>query len=117
MKAIIPTATLLASVQAWWGTGHMLTARVAYDLLMEENPEVVDWVETELATLAQFITVEKDHPFVEAATFADFIKNSGFVDQSDWHFIDTPFFDEGYPSFDVPKEKQNVEWAIDIMRK
>ena len=36
---------------------------------------------------------EKDHMFVESATFADDIKDKGFNDQSPWHYIDQPFFD------------------------
>jgi len=38
-------ALLMASqANAWWGTGHLLTARVAYDELMAEAPEVVEMV-------------------------------------------------------------------------
>ena len=73
------SALLLASqANAWWGTGHLLTARVAYDQLIADAPEVLQMVEQKLSVIAMFIGSEKDHPFVEAATFADFIKNSGF---------------------------------------
>jgi len=56
----------------------LLTARVAYDQLIADAPEVLQMVEQKLSVIAMFIGSEKDHPFVEAATFADFIKNSGF---------------------------------------
>lgn len=56
----------------------MLTARIAYDVLIEEAPEVVEMVEQKLAVMATFINSEKDYSFVECATFADFIKNAGF---------------------------------------
>ena len=43
-----------------------------------------------LKGLSIYTTFEKDHPFVECATFADEIKEQGFDDQSHWHFVDTP---------------------------
>lgn len=56
-----------------------MTARVAYDRLMAtDNEEVIELVESELDILRSFVHMEKDHPFVECATFADFIKNSGW---------------------------------------
>jgi hypothetical protein len=33
------------SVSAWWGKGHLLVARIAYDILSEENPEIITKVE------------------------------------------------------------------------
>lgn len=48
--------------------------------------------------------LERDYPFVECATFADEIKAKGGSFQSGWHFVDTPYLDEGgsindYPGF------------------
>jgi hypothetical protein len=50
---------------------------------------------------------ERDHPFVECGRFADEIrmdpaKNGTW--QFNWHFVDTPYFDQGgnvndYPNF------------------
>ena len=47
---------------------------------------------------------EGSYPFVECATFADEIKAKGGRFQSGWHFVDTPYLDEGdkidnYPNF------------------
>lgn len=36
---------------------------------------------------------EKSYPFVECATLADDIKYIGGGWQSDWHFVDLPWFD------------------------
>lgn len=58
---------------------------------------------------------EKDHMFVECATFADDIKDKGLSDQSPWHFIDQPFFDEGFNKTVYP-ESFNVTWSIDYMQ-
>jgi len=79
----------------------MLVAKVAYDKLNKEYPNVLTKSNKILSKLAQFTTLEKDYPFVECATFADAIKSKGWDDQSDWHFVDNPFFDEGYSRNDV----------------
>jgi hypothetical protein len=38
---------------------------------------------------------EGSFPFVECATFADEIKAKGGRFQAGWHFVDTPYLDEG----------------------
>lgn len=48
---------------------------------------------------------EGDHPFVECATFGDLIKRIGGGWQSDWHFVDIPFLDEGGSLADFPDFK------------
>jgi hypothetical protein len=43
------------------------------------------------------IVSELNYPFVECATFADQLKTKG-IDwkwQNNWHFIDTPYLDQG----------------------
>lgn len=56
-----------------------------------------------LSHLASFTTLEKDHPFVESATFADEAKTRGWDDQADWHFVDIPLYESGY-YVDAPEE-------------
>jgi hypothetical protein len=58
--------------------------------------------------------MEKDHPFVECATFADSIKSVGWDDQAHWHFVDNTYLDDGYKK-DVPTNDYNVTWAIGEM--
>ena len=56
-------------------------------------------------------SLEGDYPFVECSTFADEIKAKGGSYQSGWHFIDTPFLDEGGSVDDFPGfvfDDQNV---------
>jgi hypothetical protein len=65
-----------------------------------------------LSTLSLFTTYEKNHSFVECATFADDGFTRGFRDQFDWHFIDTPYFTDGYNDDHPFISEQNVEWAI-----
>lgn len=65
------------------------------------------------------IVSEGTYPFVECATFADQIKGQGMAWQSNWHFKDTPYLDEGGSVNDYPNFKPDpntVDLAIaDIM--
>jgi len=56
-----------------------IVARMAYDILEKENAGALKKAEDILANMAnQTITSsEKDHPFVEAAPFADMVKYKG----------------------------------------
>jgi len=56
-----------------------IVARMAYDILEKENPVALKKAEEILANMAnQTITSsERDHPFVEAAPFADMVKYKG----------------------------------------
>jgi len=56
--------------------------------------------------------MEKDIPFVECATFADAIKSKGWDDQADWHFVDNPYFDDGYTKANWYPDSHNVSWEI-----
>ena len=108
MKSSIVTLALLGQTNAWWGNGHLLVARVAYELL---DQQTISQVEEILAVLKQsdpsWTHLEGEHPFVECVTFADDIKYKGGSYQSNWHFIDTPFLDEGGDISDFPDFKQD----------
>ena len=65
-----------------------------------------------LAHLASYTTLENEYPFVECATFADESKSVGWIDQAEMHYVDTPFFDDGYKPFETSKEDMNATWAI-----
>jgi hypothetical protein len=71
-------------VNAWWDQGHLLTARRASDILSKENPAVLKAALAMLAPLkknySSITFSEKDHAFIECATFADVIKGKGY----DW---------------------------------
>merc|ERR1712147_56755 len=91
------SVAIIGQAAAWFGTGHLLTARIAYDHLQEKSPSTITKVETILKKLQEtdpsWTKSEGHHPFVECATFADEIKGKGGRWQSDWHFTDTPFVD------------------------
>eukprot|EP00997_Jenningsia_sp_PLL12_P004425 NODE_1895_length_1040_cov_105.522704_g1539_i0.p1 GENE.NODE_1895_length_1040_cov_105.522704_g1539_i0~~NODE_1895_length_1040_cov_105.522704_g1539_i0.p1 ORF type:complete len:307 (-),score=55.20 NODE_1895_length_1040_cov_105.522704_g1539_i0:74-994(-) len=115
MRAAVAVVGLASSANAWWNNGHMFTARVAYDVLAEQRPELLAKAEGILANLAEFTQLETaEHAFVECATFPDKIKHRGFGAQAHWHFIDTPILD-GIEK-DIPKNPWNVVWAINQMK-
>lgn len=55
---------------------------------------------------------------VECVTFADDIKSKGGSYQSGWHFIDTPFLDEGgdISDYDFTFDAHNVTEAITAIK-
>jgi len=74
----------------------------------------------ELYTLKEshpsLITREVNHPFTEAATFADDIKST-YSFQAGWHFIDQPYLDKGgslsdytfkYDTYDIVGALENL---------
>lgn len=81
---------------------------------MENSPEVIPKAEALLEPLTYLNEHEDKHMFVECATFADDLKDKGLSAQSPWHFIDQPFFDEGFNTTVFP-ENFNVTWSIDYM--
>ena len=90
---------------------------MGYDILLKENPVALQKAEVILSAMAnQTLTdSERDHPFVEAAPFADMVKYRGGQWQSNWHFVDIPYFDQGgninnYPEF--KEDMMNITVAI-----
>lgn len=84
---------------------------------MKENPLALKKAEDILEVMAnQTITSsERDHPFVESSAFADEVKYKGGSWQSNWHFVDIPYFDQGgninnYPQF--KEDMMNITLAI-----
>lgn len=98
----LQTAVLAASAgfaSAWNSKGHVLVARIADLILEEKSPSTITHVEDKLSYLKKsnpdWTKKEGNHPLVECTTFADDIKRKGGGYQSGWHFIDTPYLDEG----------------------
>jgi hypothetical protein len=50
-SVVFATAALVDSANAWWGTGHLLVARIANDLLETQAPDVLKNAEAVLAAL------------------------------------------------------------------
>ena len=59
------------------------------------------------------IPYEDTHHFVESATFADDIKYHGHAWQSDYHFLQHPWIEEGEESdYKLPTKTRNLTIAI-----
>jgi hypothetical protein len=118
MRFAMIAAAFAGTAQAWFGTGHLLVARVAFNLLETEAPEQLSKAEQILSTLekydAKLTKNEGKHAFVECATFADDFKYHGGYYQKGWHFIDQPYLDEGgqLDDFDFEKDTHNITEAI-----
>jgi hypothetical protein len=99
MRFAVIAAALAGTTNAWFGTGHLLVARIAENILSDKAPEQLEKARDVLKTLestdASLTKNEKNHPFVECATFADSFKYNGGYYQKGWHFIDQPYLDEG----------------------
>lgn len=76
-------SALVGAANAWWDSGHLLTARRAYDILSAENPNVLLAAEAMLRPLKrdypEITKTEDNYPFVECATFADVIKDEKYT--------------------------------------
>jgi hypothetical protein len=87
-----------------------VVARIAYDILVNEDRHALRNAEVMLKAMGnQSITdSERDHPFVECASFADMVKYKGGGWQSNWHFVDIPYFDQGGNMNDYPDFKEDI---------
>lgn len=97
----------------------MVVSRIAYEKLLQENTAALNKANALLSVATQenptLNPAENEHPFVESSTLADTIKYAGGGYQSEWHFIDFPYLDQGnsinnYPGFKLAD--QNITGAI-----
>lgn len=118
MKFSLIVLPFIGQASAWWGTGHLMVTRIAYETLSKQNPTVLAKVNSILAALpkthASLVKDEGSYPFVECATWADDIKGNGGAFQSSWHFVDTPFLDEGGSLSDYTFKVDTVD-VVDAM--
>ena len=85
-------------------------ANIAQNLLEEKAPDSLAAANLMLTYFADFdpeeVSHEADHAFVECATFADDMKYHGEGWQSDFHFKDINFIEEGTEAdYDIQTEK------------
>jgi hypothetical protein len=113
-KSFASIVLLATQAQAWWDKGHLIVARVAYDILEAEDPTALAGANALLAVLQadsdiQALNYENKYPFVECAPFADTIKGQGYSFQADWHFVNTPYLDESKDINDYNFPSQDYE--------
>jgi hypothetical protein len=107
-------------VKSWSINGHLFVANIAQDLLQQNSPSALSEALTTLSYLttynASLTTGEGNYPFVECATFADDIKYHGGAWQSDFHFVDNPFIQEGKASdYKIDNNPHNLTYGIEMI--
>jgi len=107
--ALVIFAMCIAPSLSWWENGHMLVAQIAKLDLLQNNPEVYPYAE-QTALLVTNYTFGLSTSFIEAAVWADDIKNIGWNFWDNWHFIDRPYDPSG---LFVPTDVEDTSpWAI-----
>ena len=96
---------------AWWDTGHMAVAAIAYQNL---NPETRAWVDDLVGELAFHYPDAKT--FIECSTWADDLKNQGVYAYNSWHYTNIPYNPEKLPLPENAIPEVNVVWAINQSR-
>lgn len=93
-------------IKAWWDSGHMITAMIAYEQLAPEVKAKVD---------SALMPLQAEYPWVNnmvaAATWADEIKGLGIHQYNSWHYTNIPYNPDGVETGPVPEI--DVVWAID----
>jgi hypothetical protein len=96
---------------AWNIPGHMLSGIIAYQILLQENPQTIDKVKAVLkkhpwygnqwqARLQDVPVAERDLVlFMQASRWADDIRTQEKAqNRPSWHYINLPFKPEGQPA-------------------
>lgn len=120
-NSLVALSLLAAQAAAWWDKGHLIAARIAYDILESEDPAALQGANDMLAILKAdgdilALDHENNYPFVECAPFADTIKGQGYSFQSDWHFVNTPYLDEGGSISDYDFPTQPYENVTNVIK-
>jgi hypothetical protein len=95
----------------------LVVANVAQNLLQKHDTKALNGALKMLQALRTadptLTSHEDQHPFVECATFADDIKYNGGGWQSDFHFIDIAYVDEGKASdYNIVTKEHNLTQGI-----
>jgi hypothetical protein len=112
---------LSSTAVAWNIPGHMLSAVITYQVLQQENPQVIDrltaalekhpWFANQWQARLQDVSVA-DHSlvlFMQAARWADDIRTRDKAQsRPPWHYVNLPFKPEGQPDSVEVKEPERV---------
>ncbi len=104
MISVIAMVTLTQPACAWWSTGHMVVAEIAYRRL---SPTA----KTEAERLLKIDSLPASSTFQTASVWADDLKRLDVHLYDSWHYIDLPFSIDNTP-LEQPGKSDNVEWAI-----
>ena len=86
--------------------------------MKKDSPDTLQKAETILKDYTGNSNEDK-YPFVECATFADYLKDNGGAFQTEWHFIDSPYLDEGgnISDYDFTFDKHNITEAMSAIQQ
>lgn len=104
---------LLSQSFAWHDLGHMTVATIAEIHLKKSSlgTEAWQWA-TDILTPFSDYCGEENHPFVEAATWPDKIKEQGWYTMSNWHFSNFKLATPGFTVPDTNKTNEDILYAI-----
>lgn len=97
---------LQSPARAWWETGHMITAQIAYDQL---RPDVRAKADKLVAWLDNTEPDASRRAFVPTSVWMDATKARGLTAFNEWHYINIPYNPEGLPVAADAKETNIVE--------
>lgn len=95
------------TAKAWWDTGHMVVAQIAYD---EMKPATQKWADALIAKLTPFYP--ETHNFVECSTWPDDLKGHGVGAYSPWHYTNIPLNESNIAISCEAEPEVDVLWAI-----
>lgn len=98
---------------AWWETGHMMTAQVAYDNL---RPDVKAKADKLIAWLDNAEPMAARHHFVPVAVWMDETKARDLRIFDNWHYINIPYNADGRP-FIPDAQAVNIVSVMESMAK
>ncbi|KAL4473566.1 hypothetical protein ABPG74_022430 [Tetrahymena malaccensis] len=80
---------LIAGVSCWWDGGHMMTAEIAKQEILARNATLYELIE-KYVTILNPLCDARSQDFVQAASWADDIKDDAMNFWYGWHFYDKP---------------------------
>lgn len=104
---------VIAPAQAWWETGHMTVAQIAYE---ELSPKARVEAERLIALLDNTEPDVKRRHFVPASIWMDDIKARGLRAFDQWHYINIPYNPDGLSVVEDAKEV-NIVSVLETLSK
>ena len=99
---------VMTPAQAWWETGHMTVAQIAYE---ELSPSVRLEADRLIALLNAAEPDPNRRHFVPASIWMDEVKARGLRTFDQWHYINIPYNPEGLGVVEDAKETNVVSMA------
>ncbi|KAL4503898.1 hypothetical protein ABPG72_022528 [Tetrahymena utriculariae] len=93
-QSIFAVLLIVSSVFGWWDGGHMITVEVAKQEILARDPSLYQKIEKYI-TILNPLCDARSQTFVQAASWADDIKDPAMNFWDKWHFFNKPINEEG----------------------